>query len=581
MYQPTIREFYGLFKKVFTEIILKYRYVTVAAVIFSTMAFVSTYYFTKITGIATQLLDKTSTIPFEVRLSNLVTATLLAVSLRYIPISIFTFLIQLIARDKFLEDLERYMNLKYTKFHKKTPGEIRFTIFLRSLSYPICAQIVIFDFVTIIGTTLFTFIKAYHDINSYAACIFPLFPIIYGIATAIFLKYRIIYNTLNLEEQEKTSARVYDKLSNYDVIKTYNLEEDEIKSFRDSLKNQTSCQLKSDIFFAKGKYVIRFITMLPYVILGLISFMFPGVMSGTILFQAILLFSSLSLQIKRMGIQVSRLVTLLNQIRFDNVEDDPPRITTGFKTTFDDSIRFSGVDLYHASNRIVENINLEVRKGDRVAIVGSNGTGKSTFVKSILGFTDYTGDILIDEVNLKDLPNKSVFSLISYIPQEDFTSDDTILNNLKLGKKDATREYIEEKARLFDAHESFVSLTDGYNTEAGIKGNRLSGGQKQKISIVRAAVKDAPIFILDEATAAIDKGYEKTVMDILLNHMEDKTIVMIIHQKDYLKKFDKVIFLANGKVEAYGQYDELLESNSLFRQFALSTPEEQPADRRL
>ncbi|ELA40934.1 uncharacterized protein VICG_02023 [Vittaforma corneae ATCC 50505] len=574
MYQPTIREFASLFKKVFTEIILKYRYVTATAVVFSILAFISTYFFTKIAEASSILLDKSSTIPFETRLASLTKTTLIAVSLRYIPVAIFTFLVQLISRDKFVEDLERYMNLKYTKFHRKTPGEIRFTIFLRSLSYPICAQIVIFDFVTIIGTTLFTFIKAYNDINFYAACIFPLFPVLYGIATLIFLKYRLMYNTRNLEEQEKTSARIYDKLSNYDVIKTYNLEAEEILSFRKSLKDQADCQLQSDIFFAKGKYVIRFITMLPYVILGLFSFISPSTMNGKILFQAILLFSSLSLQIKKMGIQISRLANLLNQIRFDSIEEDPPKITSRQKSTFKSTIRFVGVNLYHGETCIVEDINITIRKGERIAVVGNNGTGKSTFIKSILGFTEYTGDILIDDISLKDLPNRSIFSLISYIPQDDFTSDDTVLNNLKLGNKAASREHIESKARLFEAHDAFVGLDNGYDTEAGIKGNRLSGGQKQKISIVRAAVKDAPIFIFDEATAAIDKGYEKTVMEILLSKMKEKTVLMIIHQKDYLESFDKIIFLTDGRVEACEEYHSLIASNEKFKEFIGATAKE-------
>lgn len=459
------------------------------------------------------------------------------------------------------------MNLRYTKFHRKTPGEIRFTIFLKSLSYPICAQIVVFDVTTIIGTILFTFIKAYSDINFYAACIFPLFPVVYGFATLIFLKYRIIYNTRNLEEQEKASALIYDKLSNYDVIKTYNLEEREVKSFHSSLKDLTDCQLKSDIFFAKGKYVIRFITISPYVIFGVFSFIFHSTMNGKSLFQVILLFSSLSLQIKKIAVQLARLANLLNQIRFDSIEEDPPKIANSLKSEFTDTIKFVNVNMYHGSTCILENINLTLNKGERIAVVGSNGSGKSTFIKSILGFTEYTGDLLIDEVNLRDLPNKSIFRLISYIPQDDFTSDDTVLNNLRLGKRSASREYIEEKAKLFKAHDDFIDLEDGYDTEAGIKGNRLSGGQKQKISIVRAAVKDSPIFILDEATAAIDKMYEKKIMKVFLNKLKDKTVLMIIHQKDYLEVFDRIVFLADGHVEADGKYDELIQRNEKFRKF--------------
>lgn len=567
MYVPTMTEFSGLFKKIFTEIIFKYKYIAGAAVISSSLAFTSTYYFTKIAEASSVLLDKTSTIPFQTRLHSLVKFTFIAISMRYIPMFFFTFLIQLISREKFVENLEQYMNLRYTNFHKKTPGEIRFTIFLKSFSYPICAQIVVFDVVSIIGSTLFTFLKAYREINIYAAMIFPLFPIVYGIATLYFLKYRIVYSTVNLEEQEKTSARIYDKLSNYDVIKTYNLEEQEIESFRESVKDQAKSQLKSDIFFAKGKYIIKYITMAPYVILGLLSLASPNTMNGKALFQAILLFSSLSVQIKKIGIQMARLANLLNQIRFDAIEEEEQPIPSNTKRTFDNNIQFENVSIYHGETCIISNINLDIKKGQKIAVVGSNGTGKSSFIKTIFGFVDYTGSILIDGANLRDLSNKAVFNLISYIPQDDFTSDDTILNNLRLGRRNATREYIESKAKQFKAHDTFMALEDGYETEAGIKGNKLSGGQKQKLSIVRAAVKDSPIFILDEATAAIDKSYEKVAMDIFLDEMNEKTVIMIIHEKDYLKRFDKIVFLRAGKLEAAGKYEDLLNENEHFREF--------------
>ena len=567
MYTPTLKEYSVLFQNIFTDVILKYRYVTITAFFCSISVFISTYYFTKVAEASSLLLDKNSKIPFMTRLSDLFLYSFLSISLKHVPLTFFTFIIQIIARDKFLENLKSYMDLPYTKFHLKTPGEMRFTIFLKSLSYPMCPQIVIFDFVGLVGTMLFTFIKAYTDINVYAALIFLLFPIIYGIATIVFLKYRIIFHTLNLEEQQKTSARIYDKLSNYDIIKTYNMEDEEIHKFRDSLKNQADCQLKLDMFVAKSKYVIRFVTIFPYLIFGMFSFIQPDIMNGKTLFQAILLYSSLSVQIRKLGTQLARLVSLLNQIRFDSIESNTSSIPTEVKSNFESSIVFENVNLYHGEKLIVKNINLTLNKGQKIAIVGDNGTGKSTFIKSLFRFTKYTGKILIDGVDIASLTNKSIFDLITYVPQEDFTSDDTVINNLKLGRKNCTEEFIHEKAKFLEAHETFMNLENGYDTQAGIKGHRLSGGQKQKVSLVRAAVKDSPIFILDEATAAIDRSYEMTIMNILLNKLDSKTLIMIIHKKEYLKDFDKVVFLSNGTIGGYGNYEELVESNSDFNNF--------------
>lgn len=570
MYRPTLKEYLGLFQNIFTEVILKYRYVKVTALICALSVFISTYYFTKVAEASSLLLDSNSKIPFIERLGNLAFYSFLSLSLKHIPLAFFTFIIQLIARDKFIENLKAYMDLPYTEFHKKTPGEMRFTIFLKSLSYPMCPQIVIFDFVGLIGTIIFTFIKAYTDINIFAALIFLFFPLIYSLSTLVFLKYRISYHTLNLEEQQKTSARIYDKLSNYDIIKTYNMENEEIEDFHDKLKRQADCQLRLDMFIAKSRYIIRFVMVLPYVIFGALSFIQPNLMNGKTLFQAILLYSSLSLQIKKLGTQLGRLTNLLNQIRFDSIESNRMHIPTETKLNFESSIQFDNVSLYHDSNLIVRNINLIINKGEKIAVVGYNGTGKSTFIKSLFRFTKYTGKIRIDESDLEILTNKSIFDLITYIPQEDFTSDDTILNNLRLGRKNSSFEYIKSKAKFMEAHETFMNLEDGYNTQAGIKGHRLSGGQKQKLSLVRAAVKDSPIFVLDEATAAIDKGYEKKAMEILLGKLENKTLIMIIHNKEYLKEFDKIIFLANGTVAGCSNYEDLLQSNEEFRNFIVS-----------
>lgn len=567
MYKPTLKEYFWLFMDIFGEVIFKYKYVTIAAAVSAALAFMSTYYFTQIAEASATLLDKNSSVPFEQRLYSFAKVSLLSLCLRHIPLTFFTYLIQLISRNKFVENLRSYMSLPYGKFHKKTPGEIRFTVFLKALSYPICAQIVVFDFTSLVGSTLFTFLKAYSDLNLYAAVVFSLFPICYFGYMLVFLKYKIIYHTLNLAEQEKTSSRIYDKLSNYDVIKTYNLEESEVESLRESLKGQVEAQILLDTFTAKGKYLIRFINISPYVLLAVFSLIYPSSMGGSLFFQATLLYSSLSVQIKKLGTQLARLANYLNQIRYDTIHDDIAVQSGDTIECFRDRIEYVNVDLYHEEKLIVGGINCSIIKGERVAVVGKNGTGKSTFIKSLLGFTQYTGDIMIDGVNIRNLSNKSIFSLISYIPQEDYTSDDTVLNNLRLGNRNATREFIESKAKMFNSHETFLGLENGYDTRAGIRGNKLSGGQKQKISLVRAAVKDAPIFILDEATAAIDKSYEALALETILKKMVGKTVAMIIHEKEYLREFDRVFFLNSGKLEDAGSYQELVARNENFRKF--------------
>jgi ABC-type multidrug transport system fused ATPase/permease subunit len=238
--------------------------------------------------------------------------------------------------------------------------------------------------------------------------------------------------------------------------------------------------------------------------------------------------------------------------------------------TFRATIEFKNVSLYYDGKPIVEGIDIVIRRGESIAIVGCNGSGKSTFIRSLLGFTKYTGDILIDGINIESISNRSVLRLISYISQDDYTSDCTVLDNIRLGNARCTREDVESKAKLFGANEAFLQLENGYETMAGVGGSRLSAGQRQKISLVRAAVRDAPILILDEATAAIDKRHERRVLDTILNGLAKKTVLMIINDKSYLKSFDRVFFFSRGRLSCTGSYKDLMSTSQDFRQFVSS-----------
>lgn len=572
MRELKLKDYFNLLKIIFKESILKYKYLKISSIITVFLVIGSTYYSTELAETSSSLLNSRTSADFEKYLYLFIIYSLLTLSLRQIPLCFFTYLIQFVARSKFVESLRGYMNLPYYKFHKRTPGEIRFTVFLKSLSYPMCAQIIIFDFTAFIGVTVFTSIKTLEKISGWIALILLLFPFFYMWYIIEYLKQRLVYRTKNLVELEKTSAKIYDKLSNFDVIKTFNLENAEIESLGESIKGQIETQMATDIFSAKGKFLGRFIMIFPYLLIVFLSFTVPKIMDREHLFEATVMYISVSLQVKKLGVQFYRLSTYLNQIGYDICDEDVSSLNsnnileTG-SLSFNDKIEFINVNLYHENNLIVKNINCVIRKNEKIAIVGKNGTGKSTFIKAILGFTSYTGDICIDGINIKDLSNKSLFSMISYISQDDYTSDDTILNNLRLGNREASFDCIVQKTKQFECHDMIMGFENGYDTQAGIRGNRLSGGQRQTLSIARAAIKDASIFILDEATSAIDKNYEMRIMEIFFNCMNKKTIVMIIHENEYLKYFDKIFFLNNNQLEDAGTYDELVERNENFCQF--------------
>lgn len=568
MYIPTLKEYSKLTGGIVSEVILHSN-----ALLFSSIASVlavigSTYYLTRAADASSALLDKEATSPFLGRLNDFLTLSLMATGLRYIPQLFFHCFVRQVIREKFVENLKTYLHLPYAQFHSKTSGEIRFSIYLKVESYLLCPKILCIDLIGLMGTCFFTFINAYRNINLFSASIFFVVPVLYSALIVFYLKHLIIYHTLNLIERKKTYMKMFDKLSNYDVIKTSNMEEEEVNAFRMGLTDQIKSQLRYNLYVAVSRFLIRTLIVIPYVLFGIFALKYPTAMEGKTLFQVVLLYSALSTQMIRLMNQLTSLSIHLSQIRLESIHATETPLPTGTKDDFTNNIKFENVNLYHSDNLITENINLEIKKGEKVAVVGRNGTGKSTFIKSIFRFTKSEGRILIDGIDINTLTNKAIFDLISYIPQDDFTSDDSVMNNLKLGKRGCADDFVYEKARLMQAHETFEQLEDGYNTQAGAQGHRLSGGQKQKLSLVRAAIRDAPIFVLDEPTAAMDKEYESTVMEVLLGM--EKTLVMIIHNKEYLDRFDRIIYLRRGCLGGSGSYDELMENNQSFKKFVES-----------
>ncbi|KAI5149779.1 ATP-binding cassette, subfamily B, bacterial IrtB/YbtQ, partial [Enteropsectra breve] len=297
-------------------------------------------------------------------------------------------------------------------------------------------------------------------------------------------------------------------------------------------------------------------------------FVFNFISEGdTGLLPVTLLYGTLSSQLNRLGNDLSNLMMYLDQLRYAKIEENNKHTGTQDIAAFNSTIEFKDTTLWHGDSAIISGISAVIRKGEKIAIVGPNGTGKSTFIRSLMGFTKTTGEILYDGVDQKMIEYCSMIKLISYVSQNDYTADDTVLNNLLLGHKDATRETVIEKARHFGAHEAFTKLQDGYKTKAGPRGSALSGGQRQRISIVRATVKDAPIFLMDEATASMDKKTEAKLIELLFGNLHHKTLLMIVHGTTYLKKFDRIFFFKNKTLHAAGPYNELIETTPAFAEY--------------
>lgn len=233
---------------------------------------------------------------------------------------------------------------------------------------------------------------------------------------------------------------------------------------------------------------------------------------------------------------------------------------------FTSSIQFHNVRFAYSDAVILDNINLIVEKGKTVALVGSSGAGKSTLADLVPRFHDVTsGEVLIDDINIKDYSLQSVRSLMSIVTQEPILFNDTIANNIKLGNPDATDEEVIAAAKVANAHEFIIQKENGYNSNIGDRGSKLSGGERQRLTIARAVLKNPPILILDEATSSLDTESERLVQDAINNMMQNRTSIVIAHRLSTIRHADEIIVLQKGKIVERGNHTELLAQNGFYK----------------
>ncbi len=235
---------------------------------------------------------------------------------------------------------------------------------------------------------------------------------------------------------------------------------------------------------------------------------------------------------------------------------------------FDQSIEYRDVSFRYPTSETyaLRHINLKIKKGDIIALVGRSGAGKTTFVDLLPRFYDPTeGDIFIDNINIKDLRISSLRALIGVVSQDVILFNDTVRANIAFGRPDATEEEIQEAAKAAYAHDFIMEFPNGYDTMIGERGVRLSGGQRQRLSIARAILKNPPILILDEATSSLDTHAEMMVQKALDSLMKNRTTIVIAHRLSTVRIASKIIVLDHGMIIEQGTHDELLNLNGVYK----------------
>lgn len=237
---------------------------------------------------------------------------------------------------------------------------------------------------------------------------------------------------------------------------------------------------------------------------------------------------------------------------------------------FSKSIEFKNVFFYYEDKIILDDINLVIEKGKTVALVGSSGAGKSTLVDLVPRFHDVAkGELLIDGINIKEYSLESLRNQMGIVTQEPILFNDTIANNIALSMDTATQDQIENAAKIANAHNFVLQKENGYATNIGERGNKLSGGEKQRATIARAVLKNPPILILDEATSSLDTESERLVQDAINNLMNQRTSIVIAHRLSTIRHADEIIVLQKGKIVERGTHMSLMALDGFYKKLVM------------
>ena len=245
------------------------------------------------------------------------------------------------------------------------------------------------------------------------------------------------------------------------------------------------------------------------------------------------------------------------------ITDSPNAID---KTDLEASIDIKNVSFKYEEDYVLKNFSLNIPKGKTVALVGQSGSGKSTIANLVTRFYDvHEGSLEIDGINIKEITKHSLRGLMGIVSQDSILFNDTVANNIKLGKPNASDEEILQAAKIANAYEFIKYLPQQFNTNIGDAGGKLSGGQKQRLSIARAVLKNPPVMILDEATSALDTESEKLVQDALDNMMKNRTSIVIAHRLSTIQNANVIVVMQKGEIVEQGTHDELIKKEGVYK----------------
>jgi ATP-binding cassette subfamily B protein len=384
-----------------------------------------------------------------------------------------------------------------------------------------------------------------------------------------FAKFKLPYDTAKVQQDTKTTAHLADTLTNHQNLKLFASYNREVRMFKSATEKLYDLRRRSwdlgqiqDTFQATAMALLEF-GVLYYAYyywmrgqfsIGDFAFLQAYLMN---LFSHVWDFAYYIRSTYESIADANEMTEMLIQPHsiVDNVRAKKLKISKG-------EINFKDIDFSYSEDKpILDNFNLHIAAGERVALVGQSGGGKSTIVKILFRFMDLNGgQILIDGQDISKVTQDSLREQISLVPQEPLLFHRSLLDNIRYGKPDSTEQEVIKAAKAAHCHEFISGFEQGYETLVGERGVKLSGGERQRVAIARAILRNAPILVLDEATSSLDSESESLIQDALKTLMKGKTTIVIAHRLSTIREMDRIVVIEGGKIIEQGKHDELVKA---------------------
>ncbi len=405
--------------------------------------------------------------------------------------------------------------------------------------------------------------------------ILAVFCVVFLLTAFIYIRYKLKYDTIASEADSKTTGVLSDSIGNHSSIQLFTGHEYEEERVGEVIQEQRrkstfNWYLWEGLFAIQSFYafVIEFIVFWAILgdwKLGIITLPVIVLLQNYLvrLFDNLYSFGAIVRAYYESFADAQEMAIILNTPY--EIKDKPTQIVKDIKG----EIVFENVSYVYENNnsKVLDNFSLTIPVGQKIAIVGSSGAGKTTFVRLLMRlFNLNSGKIMIDKIDISTISQKNLREKIAFVPQDPVLFHRTLLDNIRYGRRDATDEEVLIAARLAHCDEFIDMLPNGYKTYVGERGIKLSGGERQRVAIARAILKNAPILILDEATSSLDSHSESLIQDALHTLIMGKTTIVIAHRLSTIREMDRIIVIDKGKIVEDGVHEKLSRKrNGLYK----------------